>query len=199
MFSFPNVSAKYFKLSAHHSSSRPSRWMRSMSSGVADTLMRIALTWLLPTLRVSPASSSLLWIAAERSFTPSGYSMSFRLRCVRVGSAFLGMIERSMWRSFRCRNRAPFPCVRLQIPYKIPFFLAYETMILRIFGDGKKPFDGVCRGASPCYWGIFSVACNAARKIPNKPTVFLRNTLQHAVCLSVCLFAVAVPAACLPI
>ena len=64
---------------------------------VAEAGGEIARTWLLPILRVSPASSSLLWIAAERSFTPSGYSMSFRFRCVRVGSAFLGMMKRSMW------------------------------------------------------------------------------------------------------
>ena len=57
---FPNVSAKYFRLSAHHSSNLPSRSMRSISSCVPDTLMRIARTWLLPILRVSPASSSLL-------------------------------------------------------------------------------------------------------------------------------------------
>ena len=56
--------------------------------------------------------------------------MSFRLRCVRVGSAFFGMIKRSMWRSFRCRNRAPFPYVIRQIPYMVFLsFLACETMV----------------------------------------------------------------------
>lgn len=97
MFSFPNVSAKYFRLSAHHSSKRPSSSIRFMSSCVPDTLMRIARTWLLPILRVSPASSNLRCIAAERSFTPSGYSMSLRFRCVRVGSAFFGMMKGLEW------------------------------------------------------------------------------------------------------
>jgi len=49
-----------------------------------------------------------------------------------------------------------------------PFFLTCETMV-----DGLLPY-GFCRwlgsvqrgATSLAYWGIFSVACNAARKIP---------------------------------
>ncbi|EXY84969.1 hypothetical protein M079_1925 [Bacteroides fragilis str. 3996 N(B) 6] len=43
----------------HTTRPTPSLSMRSMSSCVPDTLMQIACTWLLPILRVSPASSNL--------------------------------------------------------------------------------------------------------------------------------------------
>lgn len=48
-------------------------------------------------LRLMPAVRIRWLIASVRSDTPSGNSTSLRLRCVRVGSVFLGMVLRSMW------------------------------------------------------------------------------------------------------
>ena len=168
MFSFPNVSAKYFILSAHHSSKRPSLSMRSMSSCVPDTVMRIARTWLFPILRVSPASSNLLWIAAERSFIPSGYATSFRFRCVRVGSAFFGMIKRSMWAVVPLSEPCAFSMCNTTNPYIFLSFLACETINLTIFEGGEMPSStGCAEGLAPCLIGEFSaIRSIAARKIP---------------------------------
>lgn len=68
-----------------------------MSLCVPESTMRIALTWSGVIFRLMPAVRMRWLIAAVRSATPSGNSTSSRLRWVRVGSAFLGVVLRSMW------------------------------------------------------------------------------------------------------
>ena len=74
-------------------------------------------------------------------------------------------------------------------------------MIFRIFGAANAVPDGVCRGACPLpYWGIFSDTeyCGSENSLISYG-IFSVNTLRRAVCLPVCLSAMAVPAACLPV
>ncbi|WP_211743541.1 hypothetical protein [Parabacteroides distasonis] len=59
----------------------------------------------------------------------------------------------------------------------------------------------MCRGACPLpYWGIFSDTeyCGSENSLISYG-IFSVNTLRRAVRLPVCLSAVAVPAACLPV
>ena len=166
MFSLPNRSAKYLILSVHHSSSLPSFSMRSMSSCVPDTLIRIARTWLFPILRVSPASSNRLWMAAERSFIPSGYVMSFRLRCVLVGSAFFGMMKRSMWAVVPLSEPCAFSMCNTTNPiYDFPLLFACLTSFDYYFYTAVAVGFGESREVQPLWLiGEFSaLPCNAAR------------------------------------
>ena len=56
--------------------------------------------------------------------------MSFRFRCVRVGSAFFGMMKRSMWAVVPLSEPCAFSMCNTTNPiYGFPFFLACETMI----------------------------------------------------------------------
>ena len=79
------------------SSSLPSSCTLTMSSCVPESTMRIARTWSGVIFRLMPAVRMRWLIASVRSATPSGNSTSSRLRWVRVGSAFLGMVLRSIW------------------------------------------------------------------------------------------------------
>ena len=97
VFSFPNVRCSHCRLSPHHSFSLPSSCTLAMSSCVPESTMRIAHTWSGVIFRLMPAVRMRWLIASVRSATPSGNSTSSRLRWVRVGSAFLGVVLRSMW------------------------------------------------------------------------------------------------------
>ena len=97
VFSFPNVQCSHCRLSSHHSDSLPSSCILAMSSCVPESTMRIALTWSGVIFLLMPAVRMRWLIAPVRSATPSGNCTSSRLRWVRVGSAFLGMVLRSIW------------------------------------------------------------------------------------------------------
>ena len=89
-FCSPYVSRSHCRLSLHQSSSRPSASICFMSLLLPVSSTRIALTWLVPTLRLIPAVSTRCAIACVRFLTPSGNCTSSRFRCVRVLSAFFG-------------------------------------------------------------------------------------------------------------
>ena len=74
-------------------------------------------------------------------------------------------------------------------------------MIFRIFGGGKcRPRWGVQRGLPLALLGNFQrcLQCGSENSLISYG-IFSVNTLRRAVRLSVCLSAVAVPAACLPV
>ena len=75
-------------------------------------------------------------------------------------------------------------------------------MILCIFGGGKcRPRRGVQRGLPLASLGNFQRYDSIAARINSLISygIFFVNTLRRAVCLPVCLSAMAVPAVCFPV
>ena len=116
-FRSPYVSRSHFRLSLHQPSSLPSSSIRFMSSLLPVSSTRIALTWLVPILRLMPAVSIRCAIACVRFLTPSGNCTSSRFRCVRVLSAFFGCTVRSM--CVDIAPSAPFAFSKCKTAYPI--------------------------------------------------------------------------------
>ena len=129
IFSLPYVCFSQSTLSLHHSSSLPVCSIFFMSSGLPETTIRITRTWFIPILRVSPALSSRWLMAWLRFATPSGNTISSRLRGVRVGSALFGMVFLSMWSDILVSA----PCALSRCNTAYPIYLLSSLFVIQCF------------------------------------------------------------------
>ena len=146
--SLPYVSCNHCILSWHQLSSCPLSSIRFISSNVPVSNTRIALTWFLPILRVMPAVLMRWLIASLREWIPSGNSMSSLFRWVRLSSAFLGWIVRSIWADIPVS--APFAFSKCSTAYPI---VVLNYLVLSL---GWWFSSGFQKGLPLCSLVIFS-------------------------------------------
>ncbi len=136
----------------------------------------MACTWFFPIFRFRPAVLRRCCMAAVRLRTPSGNLISSRLRCVRFGSAFFGCMVLSIWADMPLS--APFAFSKCNTAYSI-FLLRFIRLTFRfvrvsllfVFGNCRRSWQGVQRGATPRKFVRLGKSPNRLRYFPTRENI----------------------------